>query len=424
MDITAPRGTNDILPDEVGLWQHVEELVRNAAERAGYREIRTPIFEHTELFERGVGEATDIVEKEMYTFTDRGDRSITLRPEGTAPVVRALVERGLASMSQPAKVYYLGPMFRYERPQAGRYRQFHQFGLEVIGAPSPAADAEVIAVPLEVFRSLGIQDVIVNINSIGCPACRPAYRKLLQETYRPVLGKLCPSCVSRYDRNPLRLLDCKSEACRRALPEPPMILDILCPECRSHFDEVRRLLDGLNVEYAINPRLVRGLDYYTRTTFEYNVGGIGSQDAIGGGGRYDGLVEEVGGPPTPAVGVACGLERCVLAMRAMTGGEEYDAPIDIYFVALGEAAREKAFELAFDMRSCGISADFDMLDRGMKAQMRYAGKAGSRFVAIIGDNELAVESVMLKRMATGDQELVRQSEVAERILEARGGAAK
>lgn len=424
MDITAPRGTNDILPDEVGLWQHVEELVRNAAERAGYREIRTPIFEHTELFERGVGEATDIVEKEMYTFTDRGERSITLRPEGTAPVVRALVERGLASMSQPAKVYYLGPMFRYERPQAGRYRQFHQFGLEVIGAPSPAADAEVIAVPLEVFRSLGIQDVIVNINSIGCPACRPAYRKLLQETYRPVLGELCPSCVSRYDRNPLRLLDCKSEACRRALPEPPMILDILCPECREHFDEVRRLLDGLSVEYAINPRLVRGLDYYTRTTFEYNVGGIGSQDAIGGGGRYDGLVEEVGGPPTPAVGVACGLERCVLAMRAMAGEEAYDTPLDIYFVALGEAAREKTFKLAFDMRSRGISADFDMLDRGMKAQMRYAGKAGARVVAIIGDDELAVDSVMLKTMATGDQELVRQSELAERILEARGGAAK
>jgi histidyl-tRNA synthetase len=418
VDITAPRGTTDILPDEVGLWQHVEGLVRGAAERAGYREIRTPIFEHTELFERGVGEATDIVEKEMYTFTDRGDRSITLRPEGTAPVVRAYVERGFASKPQPAKLYYLGPMFRYERPQAGRYRQFHQFGLEVIGAPSPAADAEVISVPLEVFDSLGIRGVIVNINSIGCPSCRPAYRELLRETYRPVLSRLCPSCVSRYDRNPLRLLDCKSEECRRALPEPPMVLDILCPECRSHFDEVRRLLDKLNVEYVINPRLVRGLDYYTRTTFEYNVGGIGSQDAIGGGGRYDGLVEEVGGPPTPAVGVACGLERCVLAMRASAGEKAYDRPIDIYFVSLGEAARERAFELAFNMRSCGISADYDMLDRGLKAQMRFAAKVGARFVAIIGDEELATDMVTLKAMATGDQELVLQAELASKVLEA------
>ena len=407
--IVAPRGTFDIMPDDAGLWQFVEGLVRRTFERCGYREIRTPMFEHTELFERGVGSTTDIVEKEMYTFKDRGGRLITLRPEGTAPAVRAFVEHGLAGRPLPAKLYYMGPMFRYERPQAGRYRQFHQFGMEVIGAAGPEADAEVIAMPLEIFRAMGIQDVVVNLNSIGCPVCKPAYRERLRDAYAPVLDRLCTSCKSRYDRNPLRLLDCKSEECRAALPEPPTIFAQLCPECSAHFDGLRRLLDKLGVGYVINPRLVRGLDYYTKTTFEYNVGGIGSQDAIGGGGRYDGLVEECGGPPTPGVGVACGMERCVLAAQANAAGQEHQVGLDVFIVSLGDAARERAVELAYDMRRAGLAVDFDMIGRGLKAQMRYADKMKARFVAIIGDDELAAGEATVKDMSTGEQIRVAQA---------------
>jgi len=410
--IVAPRGTFDIMPDDAGLWQFVEGLVRQTFEKCGYREIRTPVFEHTELFERGVGSTTDIVEKEMYTFKDRGGRLITLRPEGTAPAVRAFVEHGLANRTLPAKLYYMGPMFRYERPQAGRYRQFHQFGMEVMGAAGPEADAEVIAAPLEIFRAMGIQDVVVNLNSIGCPVCKPAYRERLREAYAPVLGGLCPSCQARYARNPLRLLDCKSEECRAALPEPPTIFGQLCPECSAHFDGLRRFLDKLGVGYVINPRLVRGLDYYTKTTFEYNVGGIGSQDAIGGGGRYDGLVEECGGPPTPGVGVACGMERCVLAAQANAADQEYQAGLDVFIVSLGDAAREKAFEMAHSMRRAGLAVDFDMIGRGLKAQMRYADKMRARFVAIIGDDELAAGEATVKDMSTGEQKRIAQAELA------------
>ena len=410
--IVAPRGTFDIMPDDAGLWQFVEGLVRQTFEKCGYREIRTPVFEHTELFERGVGSTTDIVEKEMYTFKDRGGRLITLRPEGTAPAVRAFVEHGLANRTLPAKLYYMGPMFRYERPQAGRYRQFHQFGMEVMGAAGPEADAEVIAAPLEIFRAMGIQDVVVNLNSIGCPVCKPAYRERLRDAYAPVLDRLCTSCKSRYDRNPLRLLDCKSEECRAALPEPPTIFGQLCPECSAHFDGLRRFLDKLGVGYVINPRLVRGLDYYTKTTFEYNVGGIGSQDAIGGGGRYDGLVEECGGPPTPGVGVACGMERCVLAAQAHTAGQEHQTGLDVFIVSLGEAARERAFELAHSMRRAGLAVDFDMIGRGLKAQMRYADKMRARFVAIVGDDELAAGEATVKDMSTGEQTRIAQTELA------------
>ncbi|OPZ64345.1 MAG: Histidine--tRNA ligase [Firmicutes bacterium ADurb.Bin506] len=416
MEYSAPRGTQDITPDESGIWQYLEATVRETMARCGYGEIRTPIFEHTEVFERGVGTTTDIVEKEMYTFRDRGDRSITLRPEGTAPVIRAYVEHRMAARPQPAKMYYIGPMFRYERPQAGRFRQFHQFGMEVVGVPGPAADAEVIATPLEVFRALGIRDVVVNLNSIGCPVCRGAYREALRQVYQPVLAELCPSCQGRYDRNPLRLLDCKSEQCRASVPEPPPIFGYLCPECASHFAELRLLLDGLGIEYVINSRLVRGLDYYTRTTFEYNVGGIGSQDAIGGGGRYDGLVEQFGGQSVPGVGVACGMERCVLAMKAEADDSRFARGITVYLVSLGDAARAKAFELAFDLRAHGISADFDMIGRGLKAQMRYADKLSARYVAIIGDDELERGAVALKDMASGSQQDVPIAQLATQLL--------
>ena len=419
MEYSAPRGTQDITPDESGLWQHVESVIRQTMALCGYSEIRTPIFEHTEVFERGVGATTDIVEKEMYTFRDRGDRMITLRPEGTAPAVRAYVEHRMASRPQPTKLYYIGPMFRYERPQAGRYRQFHQFGMEVIGVAGPAADVEVIATPLDIFRALGITDVTVNLNSIGCPVCRPGYRNLLKEVYAPVLPQLCPSCQSRYERNPLRLLDCKSQECRGYMPDPPPIFEYLCPECAQHFSEVRRLLDKLGVEYVLNPRLVRGLDYYNRTTFEYTVGGIGSQDAIGGGGRYDGLVEELGGQPTPAVGVACGMERCVLAMTAGAAAKRFAGGVDVFFVSLGERAAERVFELAFQERSQEMSADFDMMGRGLKAQMRYADKVNAKFVAIIGDNEIDRGTVALKDMSTGEQREVPMAGLASMLREGR-----
>ncbi|MCR4426787.1 MAG: histidine--tRNA ligase [Firmicutes bacterium] len=412
MRIAAPRGTNDILPGETELWQQVETLLHRTFKLYGYREIRTPVFEHTELFERGVGTTTDIVEKEMYTFQDRGGRSITLRPEGTAPVVRAFIEHRMGAAPQPTKVYYIGPMFRYERPQAGRYRQFHQFGVEILGASDPAADAEVIALPLDVYAALGISDVVVNLNSIGCPKCRPAYRDLLREVYAEVRDQLCGSCIGRFDRNPLRLLDCKSPECRAAMPEPPTIFGLLCPECSAHFDALRRHLDALGITCAINPRLVRGLDYYTRTTFEYTAGGLGSQDALGGGGRYDGLVEECGGDPTPGVGVACGLERCVLAMRAQQAGVSGEAGIDVFIVSLGDAARDRAFEVAFSLRKAGVSADFDMVGRGLRAQLRYADKLGARFVAIIGDEEIARGMVTMKNMATGEQAAITLAELA------------
>ncbi len=281
-----------------------------------------------------------------------------------------------------------------------------------MGAAGPEADAEVIAAPLEIFRAMGIQDVVVNLNSIGCPVCKPAYRERLREAYAPVLGGLCPSCQARYDRNPLRLLDCKSEECRAALPEPPTIFGQLCPECSAHFDGLRRFLDKLGVGYVINPRLVRGLDYYTKTTFEYNVGGIGSQDARGGGGRYDGLVEECGGPPTPGVGVACGMERCVLAAEASASDRDHQARLDVFIVSLGDAARERAFELAYDMRRVGLAADFDMVGRGLKAQMRYADKMRARFVAIIGDDELTTGEAAVKDRSTGEQTRVAQADLA------------
>jgi len=382
----------------------MERIMREVCNIYGYSEIRTPIFEHTELFERGVGNTTDIVEKEMYTFVDRGDRSITLRPEGTASVVRSYIEHKMNGMAQPVKLFYIGPMFRYERPQAGRYRQFHQFGVEAFGSQNSMTDAEVIHMPLEIYKRLGIKDVTVNINSIGCSKCRPVYKELLKQAYAHVKDDLCESCVKRYDRNPLRLLDCKVEKCRELMPEPPTIFNMLCPECSEHFKQLRGHLDRLNVNYVINPRLVRGLDYYSRTTFEYTFGGIGSQDALGGGGRYDSLVKECGGPATPAVGFACGLERCILALKSQNDKLlDENEGIDIFIAPVGDMCREKAFDIAFQLRTAGFSTEFDVMERSLKANMKNADRLNARFVGILGDDELTKGILLIRDLKTKEQ---------------------
>jgi histidyl-tRNA synthetase len=403
METSAPRGTRDIMFEEARSWQKAEELLRELAATYGYSEIRTPIFEHTELFRRGVGEATDIVEKEMYTFEDRGGRSITLRPENTAPVMRAYIEHSLGAKAQPTKLYYLGPMFRYERPQAGRFRQFHQMGVEYTGSKSAMADAEVIRFSLDYFRLLGIREVVVHLNSIGCPACRPAYKQALRDAYEPKLSELCPSCNRRFEANPLRLLDCKSPECRAALPNPPRVEDYLCEECAKHFAELKGALDALGVKYVLDPRLVRGLDYYTKTTFEFTSEGLGSQDAIGGGGRYDGLIEELGGAPTPSVGVACGMERLITVAKAQGGLTGALDAIDAFVAYMGEESAMKALSVAFELRDAGLSAEFDTMGRSLKAQMKYAGKLNARFVAIIGADELEKGAATVKDMAAGTQ---------------------
>lgn len=415
MQITAPRGTRDIMYEEARAWQKAEDALRRLADVYGYSEIRTPIFEHTELFVRGVGEATDIVEKEMYTFDDRGGRSITLRPENTAPAMRAYIEHNLDAKAQPVKLFYLGPMFRYERPQAGRYRQFHQMGVEYTGSSSPMADAEVIRFSLDYFKAIGIKKVKVHLNSIGCPVCRPAYKDALRAAYSPRLGELCDSCKKRHETNPLRLLDCKSPECRAAMPDPPGIEDYLCLDCASHFAGVKQALGKLGVDYVLDKRLVRGLDYYTKTTFEFTAEGLGSQDAIGGGGRYDGLIEEIGGASAPSVGVACGMERLITVAKSQ-GGLDLGPFGPVAFVAgLGDEASSKAMEVAFTLREAGLGAEYDTMGRSLKAQMKYADKLKARFVAIIGANEMAKEAASVKDMSDGTQAEVPFGEIARHI---------
>ncbi|GAB7386501.1 histidine--tRNA ligase [Bacillaceae bacterium] len=405
MAIQIPRGTADILPGESEAWQYIEEKARDVCRRFNYHEIRTPIFEHTELFLRGVGETTDIVEKEMYTFTDKGDRSITLRPEGTAPVVRSYVENKLyGSPQQPTKLYYIGPMFRYERPQAGRMRQFTQFGVEALGSADPAIDAEVIALAYRFFTELGLKHLHLEINSVGCSACRPKHRQELVAYLETVREKLCKDCRSRLERNPLRILDCK--VCRDLTAEAPSLLERLCGECASHFAKVKGFLDALGIPYEINPRLVRGLDYYTQTAFEIMERGIGAVSTICGGGRYNRLVEELGGPDVPGIGFALSIERALLALR--TQGIELPVArgLDCYFVTLGEEADGAAVKLLAETRAAGFSADKDYLQRKLKAQLKSADRLGAKLVAIIGEDELARGAAVLKNMKTGEQEEV------------------
>lgn len=403
MLINGPRGTKDILPDTVAQWTHVEKVIRELCARYGYHEIRTPIFEHTELFLRGIGETTDVVEKEMYTFTDRGERSLTLRPENTASVVRSYLQNKLYAADALVKLFYIGSMFRYDRPQAGRYREFHQFGVEALGEASPAVDAEIIVLAVEFLRTLGLQELKLHLNSVGCPKCRPVYRERLQEFFRPHLEELCTDCRSRFERNPLRLLDCKNEHCHALAEDAPRITDCLCDECRTHFAEVQSYLTAAGVPFELDANLVRGLDYYTKTAFEVKYTPLGAQSAVAGGGRYDGLVEEVGGPPTPGIGFAVGLERVLLALEKQGLLPEEREAVDVFVVALGEEARIPAFKLLHELRATKLSAAMDFAGRSMKAQMKQANKKNARFVAILGEDEVKEASALLKDMKTSEQ---------------------
>lgn len=415
MEISAPRGTKDILPDSAAHWQHVEGVAREVCRTYAYREIRTPVFEHTELFLRGIGETTDIVQKEMYTFEDKGGRSITLRPENTAAVVRAYLEHKLYGDVQPTKVYYIGPMFRYDKPQAGRFRQFHQFGIEAIGAAGPAVDAEIILLAVAFFRRLGLKDLNLYVNSVGCPACRPVYRARLQDALRDKLDGFCGDCKGRFDRNPMRILDCKNEKCAALSQDAPRMGDCLCDECAGHFAGLKELLTAAGVEYIVNPRLVRGLDYYTKTAFEIQYPPLGAQSAVCGGGRYDGLIAEVGGDPTPGIGFAIGLERVILALEKQGLLPAADTAIAVYVAAVDGKTRALAFKLATALRQAGLACDMDYLGRGLKAQLKQANRYPARFVAIIGEDEAAQNKVALKNMQTGEQLLVDAGQVEQKI---------
>ncbi|WP_296133587.1 histidine--tRNA ligase [uncultured Eubacterium sp.] len=398
----AIKGTKDVLPNVSYKNQYIEATCLGVAENFGYKEMRTPVFEHTELFQRGVGDTTDVVQKEMYTFDDKGGRSITLRPEGTAGAARAFLENGLSNEALPQKICYLTSCYRYEKPQAGRLREFHQFGIECFGATSPLADAEMISLAKQIFDELGVKDLHLELNSIGCPECRAEYHKALKEYFSQYKDKLCDTCNDRLERNPMRILDCKSPVCSEIAKGAPVVLDYLCDECREHFQKVKSYLDAVNIEYIVNPQIVRGLDYYTKTVFEFVSDAIGSQGTVCGGGRYDGLLEELGGQHTPSLGFAMGLERLQLVMEAQGCNFPEPSRPDLFIVAMGEKATLKAVEIAKDMRDEGFSVVYDLNGRSLRAQMKYADKLGAKFNVVIGDNEVENKVVSLKDMATGE----------------------
>lgn len=397
------KGTQDTLPNESYKIQFVEQTVLEVAKNYGYKEIRVPVFEHTELFQRGVGDTTDVVQKEMYTFEDKGGRSITLRPEGTAGVVRSYLEHGLFNEPQPMKMCYLISCYRYEKPQAGRLREFHQFGCECLGTASPAADAEVISLVNDIFLFLGVKDIELQINSIGCPECRQNYHKALQEYFESKKAELCGTCLDRLERNPMRILDCKSPVCSAIAADAPKVTDYLCDECADHFSKVQEYLSAMEIPFKVNPSIVRGLDYYTKTVFEFVSTQIGAQGTVCGGGRYDGLVEEVGGPKTPALGFAMGMERLLLLMEAQNLPFPEEAKCDLYIASMGEKATLRAARIATDLRGEGLHAQFDVVGRSVKAQMKFANKLGAAFTMVLGDSELENGKAKLKNMATGEE---------------------
>jgi len=413
----GPRGTKDVLPSEAYKWHYVEGVVKEVAKRFGFEEIRTPAFEHTELFERGVGDTTDVVEKEMYTFTDRGDRSITLKPEGTAPVARSFIENKLYADTQPTKLFYITPVFRYERPQAGRLRQHHQFGVEVFGATSASVDAEVINLAMTVYETFGIKKLELRINSIGCPKCREEYHKILKEYLGNKLEKLCTTCQSRFDRNPLRIIDCKSDSCQAEIVEVPLMLDHICGECTDHFEDLKKYLEVSGLNYIVDPRIVRGLDYYSKTAFEIITDEAGKKGTICGGGRYDKLVEDCGGPSTPGVGFGMGLERTILTLESQ--GIEIPKPkgLDVFVVTMGDAAAYEGFKLLNQLRRTGLIADKDHLNRSVKAQFKYANKVDANYTIVIGDDELSKGVAKLKDMVSTEETEVALSDIANIIMQ-------
>lgn len=400
----APRGTRDVLPKDINKWVFLEERFKKICGDFGYEEIRTPIFEHTELFQRGVGETTDIVEKEMYTFTDKGGRSLTLKPEGTAAVVRAYLEHKLYTLPQPIKLFYEIPGFRYERPQAGRLREFHQFGIEVLGAADPQIDVEVIALAMMFFDRLGLKDIELHINSIGCPKCRQAYKETLLDIMNERANLLCDTCKNRLKRNPLRIFDCKNPECKKNIKNIPTMLESLCKDCKNHFEKLKSGLSLIGLNYIINPNIVRGLDYYTRTVFEIVSKELGAQDTICGGGRYDGLVEECGGGPTPGIGFAMGIERLIMTLDAQGFDFPTARPIDVFIITLDdEKADLEGLKLLYKLRNEEISADKDYLGRSLRSQMKYADKYNARYTIIIGEEEIEKGKYTIKEMNTGDQ---------------------
>ena len=415
MNIQSIRGTKDILPPEASRWQYLEEISKKTFQLYGYEEIRTPIIEDLQLFKRSVGETTDIVEKEMYAFSDRGERDICLRPEETASVVRAYLESGLFKEREFIKLYYMGPMFRAERPQAGRMRQFHQVGVEVLGADSPYTDAEVIALLVNIIEKLGIKDYTVKLNSLGCAQDRKKISDLLKDELSSEEKLLCENCKARIKRNVFRVLDCKNEACIRVAQKLPTTLENLCKDCYDHFDKVKSCLDSLGVKYKITPHLVRGLDYYTRTAFEVTAKGLGAQDAIAAGGRYDNLIKELGGPDTPAIGFAMGVERVLLAMEASKSGEPAKQELQLFIASLGDAAYEKSFALLNELRKKGISSDMDFQNKSLKGQLRRANNLNAKFVAILGEDELKKGVIGLKNMKTSEQKEISLEKFVEEM---------
>lgn len=397
-------GAEDVLPKDSYKWQFVESLMRSEADAFGFKEIRTPVFEHTELFRRGVGDTTDVVQKEMYTFDTKGGTSLTLRPEGTAGAARALLEHAIYNDGLPVKVYYLVSCYRYEKKQANRYREFHQFGLETYGTASPAADAEMICAAQSIFDRLQIGDKLtLELNSIGCPKCRAKYYQALKDYFSQYTSELCETCLSRLERNPMRILDCKSPVCSKIAKGAPTVLDYICDDCREHFEGVKRLLDNAGVKYVINPKIVRGLDYYTRTVFEFVTESLGAQGTVCGGGRYDGLIEELGGQSLPSLGFALGIERLLALLDAE--GVEIPKPGEcgLYIAVMGENAQAKAFDLLGQVRSCSIHAETDIVGRSLRAQMKYADKIGAKYSIVLGDNEIAENKAELKNMETGEK---------------------
>jgi len=409
----APRGTNDVLPESSHEWQYVESRMIETANHFGFKEIRLPVFEHTEVFTKSVGDTTDVVQKEMYTFTDKGDRSITLRPELTAGVVRSVIEHGLLSGPLPLKVCYIGGCYRYEKPQAGRLREFHQFGVECFGASSPAADAEVIMLADTLLTSLGLSGYSLKINSIGCPECRKNYHAALKEYFESRKESLCGTCIDRLDRNPMRILDCKCPDCAAVAKDAPVVLDYLCDECREHFEGVKAHLTAAGLDYSVDSGIVRGLDYYTKTVFEFVSDSLGAQSTVCGGGRYDGLVAQMHGQPTPALGFGMGIERLLMTMKAENVLFPTAAKPDIYIAPMGANAALKASELCRKLRMEGFSAETDVVGRGLKAQMKYADKIGAKYTVVIGDDELASGKAKMKNMELGEQNEFMLDEICE-----------
>lgn len=414
--IQIPKGCKDVLPSQVYLWHRIEDAARKTAQAYAFKEIRTPVFEHTELFSRGVGDTTDIVNKEMYTFLDKGGRSVTLRPEGTAGVARAFIEHGLSGGVMPFRAYYLISAFRYERPQAGRLREFHQFGGELYGAAGASADAEVIAFAHAFLKNLGLEHVALKINSIGCKNCRARYHAALKEYFAPHIGEMCEDCRARFEKNPMRILDCKVENCKKIAAGAPRMLDYLCDDCKAHFEEVKSLLMSAGVQFTVDPSIVRGLDYYSRTVFEFVSAAAGAQGTVLGGGRYDTLLEQMDSKAVPAVGFAAGMERLLLVMEAEDKLPAADDGVDCYLAGMDAASRMQAFLLAQNLRAAGVSCETDLMERSVKAQFKYADKTGARFVAVLGERELSDNAAEVKDMKESSSERVNFEDLANYIL--------